>query len=150
MFSIPPESSAFFRGLDGQGKHRKQVYKFTPFLPLSGHLPTLDCYVEQFSIGDNGNRCLFWLPRVKSLEQGCRPLLPDVNANVRVQQKSGFHHKPLRFWDLSSLRFLSASRFTSSQKVKRSFYTNGLFAQDDFVAALFDLQFLAFKTELLR
>jgi hypothetical protein len=31
------------------------------------------------------------------------------------------------------------------QKIKRSFHTNGLFAQDDFVAALFDLQFLALE-----
>ena len=31
------------------------------------------------------------------------------------------------------------------QKIKRSFHANGLFAQDDFIAALFDLQFLLLK-----
>ncbi|MFZ0320925.1 MAG: hypothetical protein WAL56_17490 [Candidatus Sulfotelmatobacter sp.] len=53
--------------------------------------------IEQLSVRYNRQDGLARPQFSKSQQNFFRPPLSNVNADIRVQQKAGFHHSPLRF-----------------------------------------------------
>jgi hypothetical protein len=80
-------------------------------------------------------------------------LLPDIYADVRVQQKPGVHSQPLPFLR-AILIPVAAGNFKifrhGCEKFERSDHVAFFLSQDDFVAATKYFNLLAFKAKLLR
>src|SRR6266568_1949166 len=103
-FQLRTNFPVAFSGRFWKGKCRQQENKFPEPFNRCSALGTLFRSVEQFSIGDDGDRRLSRSQLFKSAQQVLRSFLPDVNADVRVQKIARLHHNPLRFCGCSFSR----------------------------------------------
>src|ERR1700693_181224 len=80
-----------------QSQSRQQADQLPEPLQSCRPLSTLGSAVEQFAIRDDRKRRFSRTQAAESPQDLLRPALPDVDADVRVQQVARLHHRPLRF-----------------------------------------------------
>jgi len=105
---------------------------------------------KKFAISNNRNCCFPGSQRLKSPRNLLRPFLPDVDANVRIQQEARLHLKALpflrtvffAFWNLEVL-------WHSSQQIECPSHVALAFTEHDFISTAEDFNFFAVQAKLL-
>src|SRR5260370_3223242 len=103
QFEFSTDRSASFGGCFGQRECWQHTDEFMQLLNRSNPLFAFRRPVEQLSIGNDRKDSFSWTQLAKSAQHFFRPFLPNVNANICVQQISRLHYSTLRScgWSLS-------------------------------------------------